>query len=44
MPSLDAMRWAVESGLVKGSGDSLNPKGRATRKEVAAIMQRYLEG
>lgn len=40
----DAMRWAVESGLVKGSGDSLNPKGRATRKEVAAIMQRYLEG
>ncbi|MBR1842420.1 MAG: S-layer homology domain-containing protein [Oscillospiraceae bacterium] len=42
--ALDAMRWAVSSGLVKGNGDgSLNPAGTATRAEVAQIVMNYDE-
>ncbi len=37
-----AMCWAVEKGLMKGSGGKLNPKANATREQVAAILIRYL--
>lgn len=40
-----AMRWANGIGLIQGKpaagGNILNPKGDATRAEVATILQRY---
>ena len=43
----DAMSWAVAEGLITGtkSGDKtlLDPKGNATRAQVATILMRYLE-
>jgi len=42
--ALDAMRWAVDTDLIKGRPDgSLDPKGNVLRSEVAAIMQRFYE-
>ncbi len=42
--ALDALRWAVESGIISGYGDGrLGPKGQATRAQVATMLQRYLE-
>ena len=39
----EAMQWAVSVGLFQGNADgSLNPKGDATRAEVAALMQRMV--
>ena len=39
-----AMQWAVGSGLVKGkSGNLLDPQGTATRAEIAAMLQRFIE-
>ena len=37
----DAFGWAVEAGLIRGSGDLLNPQGRTTRAEYAAIASRF---
>ena len=37
------MQWAVAEGLIKGSNGSLNPKGEATRAEIAAILKRFVE-
>ena len=40
----DVMRWAVAEGLISGmTADELQPQGSATRAQVAAILQRYLE-
>ena len=40
--AVDAMRWAVENGIIKGKTDgTLDPYGLATRAEVAAMMARY---
>ena len=39
----DAMRWAVASGLIQGSNSKLNPKGTATRAQVATILMRFME-
>ncbi len=42
--ALDALRWAVENGIIGGYGDGrLGPKGQATRAQVATMLQRYLE-
>lgn len=42
--ALDALRWAVEQGIIQGKGNGiLDPAGRATRAEVAAMLQRFLE-
>ena len=39
-----AMTWAVENGLITGTGaGTLNPQGTATRAEVAAILARFVE-
>lgn len=38
------MQWAVAEGLLNGvSDDQLQPQGQATRAQVAAILQRFLE-
>ena len=36
--------WAIEVGIIQGNPNgTVNPKGQATRAEVAAIIQRLLE-
>lgn len=40
----EAMQWAVGSGIVSGMGNgTLNPKGTATRAQVASMIQRTVE-
>lgn len=40
----DAMAWAVSEGIIGGMGDgTLNPNGNASRAQVAAILQRFVE-
>ena len=40
----EAMQWAVAEKLISGvTADTLQPQGAATRAQVAAILQRYLE-
>ncbi|MDO4279989.1 MAG: S-layer homology domain-containing protein [Peptococcaceae bacterium] len=40
----DAMQWANAEGIVNGmSASELAPKGNATRAQVAAMLQRYVE-
>lgn len=42
--SKKAVEWAVGSGLLSGKGDGiLDPKGNATRAEIATILMRYVE-
>lgn len=42
--AMDAMRWAVETGIIKGrNGHTLAPKDCTTRAELAAVLMRYLE-
>ena len=37
-----AMSWAIEKGVISGSdGGRLNPKGNATRAELAAVLMRF---
>ena len=37
-----AIRWAVENGLLSGKGNgNLDPKGTASRAEVAAVLMSY---
>ena len=37
----DAMAWAVDSGLIVGSGGRLDPGGFTTRAQAAAILVRF---
>ena len=42
--AISAMNWAVGTGLMKGkSATTINPKDNATRAEIAAILQRFIE-
>lgn len=42
--AIEAMQYAVGSGLMKGKTDAtLNPKDFATRAEIAAILERFIE-
>lgn len=42
--AVDNVKWAVGTGLLNGRDDgTLDPLGNATRAEVAAILQRFLE-
>ncbi len=41
--ALAAVRWAVANGILQGSNGKLNPKGSATRAQVAAMVMRYAE-
>lgn len=40
--AVDAMRWAVGCGYLKGSGAKLNPQSGASRAETAVLLHRYL--
>ena len=37
----DAMRWAVQNGIIQGYDGRLNPGGPALRAEVAAMIERF---
>lgn len=42
--AVDALRWAVEQKIVNGRSDgTLDPRGNATRAEVAVMLMRYCE-
>ena len=42
--AVQAMAWANAAGLITGDGSgALNPGGSASRSEVAAILQRFME-
>ena len=42
--ALDALRWTVENEIIKGKGGGiLDPKGLATRAQVAQMLKNYLE-
>ena len=39
----EAMNWAVENGIMQGSGGKLDPKGNATRAHAAQMLKNFLE-
>lgn len=39
----DAMAWAVGEGVLKGSGNALDPTGTATRAETAQILMNFFK-
>ena len=40
----DSFAWAVSVGIINGKeNNTLDPKGKATRAEVAAILERFIE-
>ena len=42
--ALEAMRWAVENGILNGDGDGrLGPKVQATRAQVAQMLKNFFE-
>ena len=42
--ALEALRWAVENGIINGYGDGrLGPQGQATRAQVAQMLMNFLE-
>lgn len=42
--ALEAMCWAVDSGIITGtSGTTLTPQGHATRAQAAAMLTRFAE-
>ena len=42
--ALEAMRWAVENGILNGYGDGrLGPQGQATRAQVAQMLKNFIE-
>lgn len=42
--ALEPMRWAVKEGIIIGTGNNmLSPKMRATRAQLATMLQRFIE-
>ena len=42
--AVEAMQWANAEGLINGKSNSmLDPQGKATRAETAAILMRFME-
>lgn len=41
--ALPALAWAVNAGLMEGSGNHIMPSGSATRAQVATILQRFCQ-
>ena len=40
--AVEAMSWAVDAGVLQGSGGRLNPSGNASRAEVATMLMRFV--
>ena len=42
--ALEALRWAVENGILNGYGDGrLGPQGQATQAQVAQMLKNFIE-
>ena len=41
--AVEAMQWAVSTGLISGMDGKLNPQGSATRAQVATMLMRFAE-
>ena len=41
--AIPAMQWACGAGILEGNDGALNPKGDATRAEVATLLMRFCE-
>ena len=42
--ALEAIRWAVENGILNGYGDGrLGPQGQATRAQMAQMLKNFIE-
>ena len=41
--AVEAMQWAVSTGLIGGMDGRLNPQGSATRAQVATMLMRFAE-
>ncbi len=42
--ALEALRWAVENGILNGYGsERLGPAGPAARAQAAAMLMRYMK-
>ena len=42
--AVEALRWAVENGIINGKGDGvLDPAGQATRAEAARMLKNFME-
>ena len=41
--AVEAMQWAVSTGLISGMDSKLNPQGSATRAQVATMLMRFAE-
>lgn len=41
--AVEAMQWAVSTGLINGMDGKLNPQGSATRAQVATMLMRFAE-
>lgn len=39
----EAMRWAVENGVINGDNGKLSPQGQATRAQVAQMLKNFIE-
>ncbi|MCI9213916.1 MAG: S-layer homology domain-containing protein [Oscillospiraceae bacterium] len=40
----EAMRWAVENGILNGYGDGRSaPSGQATRAQAAQMLKNFIE-
>ena len=39
----DAVAWAVQQGILTGSGGMLRPKGNVTRAQAAEILMRFVD-
>lgn len=39
----EPMAWAVECGILTGMDGLLNPRGNATRAQIATVLLRYSE-
>lgn len=39
----EALQWAHAQGLILGKGGNLDPKGNATRAEIATVIMRFIE-
>ena len=38
-----AMRWVNKAGIMEGTGSKLMPKATATRAQLAAVLERFIE-
>lgn len=41
--AMEAMLWATQNGVINGSSGKLNPKGHATRAEVAQMLMNFIQ-